>query len=364
MLASVIIPVYNGAATLERTLRGFLAQRMEGGEKFELVLCDDGSTDGSPQILARYKDHPQVKVIYQDNQGQSAATNRAVQDARGELLIFSAQDILPRNRQFLSRHLAWHRKFKDDRCLTGYIRYPEELVTTDFMIFMRDGHHLFNYNDIPDLDNIDPMRLYAPNFSVKKTRFLQAGGFDEAFRYGFQDTDLGISFYLSGLKITLADDIDCLHYHPLNLEGYALNKRSFGRLFVDLYNKQKKYFEVCCRPKFTINDIFIYCFRFLINNDLFKRIFIDIKYCEDKDIDPLYDLYDEFSEKVFKLPKLHEENNFINNKSSSRKYWYKYVFYGALLTFYYYQGVVERAVEVGLLKKHKFDLTPIPQQLS
>ncbi|MHB8067656.1 MAG: glycosyltransferase family 2 protein [Desulfobaccales bacterium] len=357
MLASVIIPVYHGAATLERTLKGFLAQQL--GQKFELVLCDDGSTDGSPQILARYENHPQVKVIYQDNQGQSAATNRAAQNAQGELLIFSAQDIVPQDRHFLSRHLNWHRKFAGDRCLTGYIRYPEKLVTSDFMVFMRDGHHQFDYRHIPDPDDIDPMRLYAPNFSVKKSRFLGAGGFDESFRYGFQDTDLGIRFYSSGLKITLANNITCFHYHPLVFENYALNKRSFGRLFVDLYIKHQDFFEIHRQPGVILKERFVLCFKYLINRDLFERMYIDIKHCQDTEIDPLYELYYEFSEKVGKLPALSDNMVLFDNKYHSQKYWCKYIFYSSLLSFYYYQGILERAVELGLLNKTELDLTPI-----
>lgn len=359
MLASVIIPVYNGAATLERTLQGFLAQQVKGGQKFELVLCDDGSTDSSPQILARYEREPRVKVIYQDNQGQSAATNRAVQDARGELLIFSAQDIVPQDRQFLQRHCQGHRKFKDDRCLTGYIQYPEELVTSDFMVFMRDSRHQFDYQDIPEADDLDPMKLYAPNFSVKKSRFLGLGGFDESFRYGFQDTDLGIRWRLSGLKVSLKDNISCLHYHPLDFDKYSANKRGFGRKFVDFYQKYKDYLEKYGKPDVRLSDLLVKCFKLLINRDLFERIYIDIKYCQDSDIEPLYDLYDEFSERVGRLPALSDEMVLFDKRLRPKKYWCKYFFYSAMLAFCYFQGVVERAVEVGYLKKVEFDLTPI-----
>ena len=359
MHVSVIIPVYNGAATLERTLQGFLTQKMEAGQQFELVLCDDGSSDGTQQILARYADDPRVKVIYQKNLGQSAATNQAALMARGELLIFSAQDIVPQDRHFLSRHIQGHRRFRGDRCISGYIRYPEEVITSDFMIFMRDSHHQFDYRQISDPDDLDPMKLYAPNFSVKKSCFLRVGGFDESFPFGFQDTDLGIRFYLAGVKISLKDNIDCLHYHPQDFEGYVSKKRSFGRSFIDLNIKHKKYFEIYRQPPVTLKEMFVYCFKFIINRDLFEKIFIDIKYCQDKDIEPLYDLYYEFSEKVGKLPALSENMILFDNKYNSRKYWCKYIFYSSLLSFRYYQGVVERAVELGLLKNVELDLTPI-----
>lgn len=356
MFASVIIPVYNGIATLEGTLQGFLTQEV-AGDQFELVLCDDGSTDGSQQILARYTDDPRVKVVYQENRGQSAATNRAARLARGELLIFSAQDIVPRDRHFLSRHLQGHRQFRGDRCLSGYIRYPEEVVTNDFMIFMRDGNHQFDYQEISDPDDLDPMKLYAPNFSVKKSCFLRVGGFDESFPYGFQDSDLGIRFYLAGVKISLKDDIDCLHYHPLDFAGFALKKRSFGRSFIDLYNKQKTYYKLY--RKVTLNDIFVFSFKYLLNRNLFERIFAEVKYCQDKDIEPLYELYDEFSQTVAELPPLSDKTILIGDQYHSKKYWCKYFYYSAFLSFCYCQGLVEKAVETGLITDVQFDLTPI-----
>jgi len=356
MLASVIIPVYNGTATLERTLQGFLTQEA-AGDQFDLVLCDDGSTDGSRQILARYAADPRVQVLYQKNLGQSAASNRAVDLARGELLIFSAQDIVPEDRHFLSRHIHWHRQLPGDRCICGYIRYPQELITSDFMTFMSDGQHQFDFRQIPDPDDLDPMKLFAPNFSVKKSCFLRAGGFDASFPYGFQDSDLGISMYLAGVKISLKNDIGCLHFHPLEFEAYALKKRSFGRTFIDLFHKHQKYFELHRRT--TLNNLFDLPFKYLLNRDLFERIYVEIKYCQDSDVEPLYELYDEFSQKVAALPPLQDDSKSPDMQSHSQQYWCKYLYFSAILTFFYAQGLVERALEMGLINNVAFDLSPI-----
>ena len=359
MLVSVIIPVFNGAATLERTLKAFLAQKMGAGQQFEIVLCDDGSTDASPGILARYDHDPRVRVVFQDNRGQSAATNRAAHLARGELLVFAAQDIVPADRHFLRRHVKWHQKLPGERCVTGYIRYPEEIITSDFMVFMRDSRHQFDYQDIPVPDDIDPMKLYAPNFSVKKPCFCRAGGFDEAFRYGFQDTDLGIRLHRSGLKISLLDNLDCLHYHALELDTSAASKRGFGRVFIDFYRKHKNYLEAYGQPSVRLSNLMVRCFKLLMNKDLLQRIYLDIMYCQDSNQAPLYELYDEFSWRIGKLPELTDDTILFENKLRSRQYVCKYFFYSAILTFSYFQGVVERAVELGFLQDAEFDLTPL-----
>ena len=69
MQVSVIIPVYNGAATLDQTLASFLRQRNFSAKDAEIILCDDGSEDNSREILRRYAGHPQVRVLHQDNRG-------------------------------------------------------------------------------------------------------------------------------------------------------------------------------------------------------------------------------------------------------------------------------------------------------
>ncbi len=85
-MISIIIPVYNVAAYLERCLQSVIAQEYPD---FECILVDDGSTDGSSSICDRYAvANPHFKVIHQPNAGVSAARNRGIDAANGEWLYF------------------------------------------------------------------------------------------------------------------------------------------------------------------------------------------------------------------------------------------------------------------------------------
>lgn len=99
---SVIIPVYNVAPYLRRCVDSLLAQT---SRNFELVLIDDGSTDGSAAICDDYaRNHPplpseegaglapQIRVIHQPNAGVSAARNRGIVEAQGEYISFVDAD--------------------------------------------------------------------------------------------------------------------------------------------------------------------------------------------------------------------------------------------------------------------------------
>lgn len=93
---SIIVPVYNTAAFLPRCLESLIGQTYRN---LEIICVDDGSTDGSAAILDEYaaKD-VRIKVIHQENAGVSAARNRGLDAATGELVAFvDADDWLEAN---------------------------------------------------------------------------------------------------------------------------------------------------------------------------------------------------------------------------------------------------------------------------
>lgn len=85
-LISVMIGVYNAAPYLGEAIESVLIQAYE---PLELIVVDDGSNDGSAEVA---KSFPQVRYIYQENAGNGAARNRAVEAATGELLAFLDAD--------------------------------------------------------------------------------------------------------------------------------------------------------------------------------------------------------------------------------------------------------------------------------
>ncbi len=89
-LISVILPVYNNEKYLARCLDSVLAQT----EKSLEILCvDDGSPDGSPEILREYeKKDPRVRILRQENAGAGAARNHGLREARGKYLSFLDSD--------------------------------------------------------------------------------------------------------------------------------------------------------------------------------------------------------------------------------------------------------------------------------
>src|SRR4051812_14236148 len=86
---SVIIPAYNAANTIRKTLESLQKQTFKD---FEILVVDDGSTDNTKEIVEQ---HSTVKYIYQNNAGPGKARNNGSKHASGEYLIFlDADDII------------------------------------------------------------------------------------------------------------------------------------------------------------------------------------------------------------------------------------------------------------------------------
>ncbi len=87
---TVVIPAYNRADLICETVDSVLAQTYQD---FEIVIVDDGSTDDTTAVLAPYLKH-NVRVIYQDNQGEGSARNSGILAAKGEYIAFVDSDDL------------------------------------------------------------------------------------------------------------------------------------------------------------------------------------------------------------------------------------------------------------------------------
>lgn len=104
---SVVIPTFNCDRFIRRTVDSALAQTYRD---FEVIVVDDGSTDGTRSIMAEFG--PAVRYLFQSNQGASAARNRAIESASGEFIAYlDADDLwspdkLARQVEYLDAHPA------------------------------------------------------------------------------------------------------------------------------------------------------------------------------------------------------------------------------------------------------------------
>jgi glycosyltransferase involved in cell wall biosynthesis len=183
-LVSVVIPAHNAAGTVVAAVDSALAQTRSN---LEILVVDDGSTDGTSDVLRGYGDR--IRVLPQEAKGPSCARNRAAQLARGEWLAFLDADDLWREEK-LERQLATARE-------------DAGLVHTGTENF-GDLSHIGRYRDTPtDRGCLFELLLLRGNFVTTSSVILRTdwfrrlGGFDEALHV-CEDWDLWLRFSAEG----------------------------------------------------------------------------------------------------------------------------------------------------------------------
>ena len=120
---SIIIPVYQTKDYVEKCVRSFIAQSFAD---WEMILVDDGSTDGSEKICDRLaEEDARIRVIHQANSGVSRARNRGLEEAAGKYICFADSDDFV-DREMFSWFLRRQRESGADIVFCGYARETPE----------------------------------------------------------------------------------------------------------------------------------------------------------------------------------------------------------------------------------------------
>ncbi len=173
-LVSIVIPAYNAAAYVRDAVDSALAQTY--AEK-EVIVVDDGSTDGTAKVLAPYRDAGVIVYIHQENKGLSAARNAGIRAAKGEFVaLLDADDIfLPNKIERQAAYLLAHPECGVCYCdiYHFYEEEPDKMLKLDYCYYSGDEvlPHLLRMNFINPLSVV-----------LRKSEIDRVGLFDESYR--------------------------------------------------------------------------------------------------------------------------------------------------------------------------------------
>ncbi len=234
MSVSVIIPVYNAAAQLEKSLKA-LADWPAG--PLELIVVDDGSTDDSAEVARRMG----AMVLHTGGRtGPAHARNIGALAARGEILFFLDSDVCV-HRDTLERV---RRDFQEHPELDALIgSYDSSPASKDFLSQYKNLMHAFVHQH----GRREACTFWSGCGAIRRDVFLKHAGFDETYRRpAIEDIELGYRLRSAGRSMILDKDLLVTH----------LKRWTFwGLLKTDILDRGVPWTELILRDRYMPNDL-------------------------------------------------------------------------------------------------------------
>ena len=233
---SVIVPTYNRRQRLGRVLDALGSQTVSP-EIFEVVVIDDGSTDGTRDWLARQTFPFEVRTLSQSNAGPAVARNTGIRAARGELLVFLDDDVVPVP-QWLDEHVRTHDIAPGDIVVLGPLsslpRYDQPWVAWE-QVQVEKQYAAMERGDWEPTYR----QFWTGNASVSRARVLEAGLFDAECLRG-EDVELGWRLAQRGVGFRFNPRAQGFHHAERSLESFCRAHESYGRLEVELFGRTSR----------------------------------------------------------------------------------------------------------------------------
>jgi glycosyltransferase involved in cell wall biosynthesis len=206
---SVVIPTYNRKPILEKCLKALESQHLTDRsvvDGYEIVLVDDGSTDGTLEWLQQnVVEFPHVRSLSQNHQGPAAARNLGVEQAVGDTIVFIDSDLVV-TEHFLQAHadvlVRGQQQLGSDRLFT----YGWVINTCNFDDPTSEPYKLTDFS---------AAYFATGNVAIARHWLQTVGLFDTRFQlYGWEDLELGVRLKQLGLKLIKCPAAVGYHWHP------------------------------------------------------------------------------------------------------------------------------------------------------
>lgn len=206
---TVQLCTFNRRKLIGRVLEALFRQDLDP-DSYEIVLVDDGSTDGSyEEVLSRLSPPCSLQLVRQENAGLARGRNAGIERARGEIILFMDDDVLA-TPSLLRAHVAFHRSH-------------ERSIGRGVAI------NVASFDDLPapaySIRHYSGAYFWTTNVSAPRRLIEEAGRFDERFsEYGWEDLELGLRLRNMGIPSILEKDAVVYHYKP------PLSPEQFGSM--------------------------------------------------------------------------------------------------------------------------------------
>ena len=194
MKIDIVTNTYNRKDILIETLKAFAQQSYKN---FEMIIADDGSTDGTEEAIKRLNLPFRIRYFFQEHSGHPGGSrNLALKHSKNEIVFFTGDDIIP-SKDLLKEHVQSYYSGDKNLAVLGYTKWAPQIKQT-------------------------PFRKYLSNYH---------------FSYAYEDAEFGYRASLKGMKLIFNQKALAYHNHPVNFKDYRKNMFNKGAAAVLLKDK-------------------------------------------------------------------------------------------------------------------------------
>ena len=228
---TIIIPTYNRKDILRKCLKAIYMQTYPRSN-FEIIVIDDGSTDGTEKVVKKIITNSPVVLRYfkQENKGPAAARNVGIKNALSDKVLFIGDDIIA-TETLIEEHMKWHTSNPENNiAILGLVTWSPEIEITPFMTWLENGGPQFCYHKLKHGREVPWNNFLTCNISLKKKFLIENGLFDEDFPYAaYEDSELGYRLHKKGLRLLFNKSATAYHYHYTSLDAACKRMLKVGR---------------------------------------------------------------------------------------------------------------------------------------
>ncbi|MEL6349930.1 MAG: glycosyltransferase, partial [Myxococcota bacterium] len=238
----------NRKTTLRACLETLCRQNLPSGA-FKISLVNDGSADGTQEMIDAVSEWPvPVTIHHRDNGGLAAARNTSLQDIGTPLVLFINDDTMAAP-DLIHRHIMGHQE-QQNIAVLGSFPQPAAEMSKALTRTVENNGLMFCYPLLKTDTMNHPQFFYTCNVSAPTDLVIAAGGFDESFRhYGAEDTDLGLRLGMMGLTVRYMPEAQATHDHVYDFRYVQRRAKMVAKAHIRLWTRHP---DLCTTPDLKV----------------------------------------------------------------------------------------------------------------